>query len=1271
MFNNDWFTGKNKRGSWTDSYIESLRQQQSVTDEKNAAKKQEDDKKKKQQQQREQANKLIGNVARGAGDLVTGFAKGVAEPFVRLGQGTAEVINEATGGAQKERDQQSQNNQQTIKLIRDLGSKMRAAKTPEEKARYQTAIRNIVKVSDQNDASFRNTQQQIIERTDPVKGAAAVGEVGLNVLTAGSGGALIKGAETVGRATRIADKLINPSTIKQGLASGAVQGALYGATGTALDKGSKATAQDYGINTAFGAAAGGALGAAVPYVGSKIRNAFKPTIKESQQITGKAIEQTDKQHNGFISKLAEPILQSDPVLRTKNMFNDAKVAFKQKLIRSEEPILNYLRQGEKSGKLNQGATQTVETLMRDVKTSEQQAEYFMRGNQNWNSVIQGLNDKGLKDVSKYAEARAELDLIDRGIKPDNGRSDAFKQIVANAPEDYSQRFDGLVNYYKDLRSRLVDEGIISKEQASQFEVADPSYVHVQREIDNMSDLKPQGPGGGAGSIRGTKSLQKRGESTAQTKDLLYTAIGRTQQLEREILRNRAANALIDQLKELDLATPARTAEHVLERRNVMDSMAETRPIKKQLDRFVKTQKKYVGRIQSELDALNNQGLQVSLKKQAPDNLRGKLAEPGIPTSPQETRNIVESLISEDTSKLKAIRKKISTREPKLAQAIDELTNLQDSLDSLNKQRQSEYQQIFANADKKTKNMPTISRRVNGVDEVYTTLPEIEAAAKSWGKVPLGALGRAIAFPTRVLRATVTGPLNPAYLVKSAIRDPIESFVLSPQARATHSPVNIVGSLADAAGKSDLFKEFMRTEGSSTFTDVLRSPKNAAKALREQARLTKPPVQRKAEVITTPSQWFRKWEDVGKTQELLGRYQNFRGAYNAARKNGATKEAALLQARWSARNNMTDFWQTGDWSQIANTLFPYFNPSVQGGARLGRAFKEHPVSTSAKLVAAIQIPTALATMYNLSDPRRAEIYNDIPDYEKDANWIFVLPGTQKTDGKWQVIKIPKPAGIGALSTPVEKMTAAMYGHDPVQFGDFVQAVAKATTPFDVSSPNAFVGSLIPQQIKPLVEGAANYDFFTGRQIVPDWLKDSESEPYKQDFKNTSETARAIGKALNISPLQVEHFVNTTLGEFGKNAINSLDTATNAVTGNEGNVGGRSLVESFTRNFSGASGGVKQTQLSQDFSSVVSQRFNISKQINDAIANNDMNTANQLANDYNIRLARVGVQSDGTIAKLTDKQLKMLDTLRFSVGGGELTPSSIRSRLKQMEKQQSGQ
>jgi hypothetical protein len=84
--------------------------------------------------------------------------------------------------------------------------------------------------------------------------------------------------------------------------------------------------------------------------------------------------------------------------------------------------------------------------------------------------------------------------------------------------------------------------------------------------------------------------------------------------------------------------------------------------------------------------------------------------------------------------------------------------------------------------------------------------------------------------------------------------------------------------------------------------------------------------------------------------------------------------------------------------------------------------------------------------------------------------------------------------------------------------------------------------LPTLLVPWVEAGMNNDMFFDRPIIPDSKKNL---PRNQQFgPGTSEVAKMfansfIGKALDISPYQVDHYVNSYLGGVGHGALSTLD------------------------------------------------------------------------------------------------------------------------------------
>lgn len=195
-------------------------------------------KKQTMQQPKPQSGGIVG--------FLQSAGRSLGSDFARVGQGTANVIHELTGGAQKERDIQNKSDQEDIAMIKSLGQRLKNAKTDEEKRRYRDAIGRISTTGDEQSKRFVETQNQIAEQNDPLKGAASVAGIGLDVLGAGTGASVLGGG------------------LKQAIGQGLKQGAIYGGAQGALqpvkEKGGGATAEDIGGGALVGAGLGSALG---------------------------------------------------------------------------------------------------------------------------------------------------------------------------------------------------------------------------------------------------------------------------------------------------------------------------------------------------------------------------------------------------------------------------------------------------------------------------------------------------------------------------------------------------------------------------------------------------------------------------------------------------------------------------------------------------------------------------------------------------------------------------------------------------------------------------------------------------------------------------------------------------------------------------------------------------------------------------------------------------------------------------------------------------
>lgn len=423
----------------------------------------------------------------------------------------------------------------------------------------------------------------------------------------------------------------------------------------------------------------------------------------------------------------------------------------------------------------------------------------------------------------------------------------------------------------------------------------------------------------------------------------------------------------------------------------------------------------------------------------------------------------------------------------------------------------------------------ISYLDNGVKKTFAVTPEIETAAKNLDAEQMGLIGKIFSVPTRVLQLGATG-LNVPFVVTNLAKDQMTTFINSNRATKTSllNPANFARALFSAVSQNDLYDEVVRSAAGGTSFDIARqAPDLTVKALRAE-RSTGAKIKYTA---TNPKEWLRAIEDIVGRGEQVTRIQNFKGTKDALLKEGRTMQDAQLLAAQAARENTANFARKGTWGKTLNWIIPFFNAGIQGARQTVRSVQNNPKGTAAKMTVGLFMPVAAATAWNLSDPQRKQIYDDIPAYEKENNIVVIPPNpTQDSRGVWNVVKIPVPPGLSNLASMVRRPLEAANGLNPVKFSEMVNNLFTAGTSIDVSSPNKVASTFTPALVKPVVEGVTNTNLFTGQKIVPESMKNLPPEAQVQP--NTSLISRGIGKVLNTSPIMVENMAGTIGGGLGR-------------------------------------------------------------------------------------------------------------------------------------------
>jgi hypothetical protein len=270
------------------------------------------------------------------------------------------------------------------------------------------------------------------------------------------------------------------------------------------------------------------------------------------------------------------------------------------------------------------------------------------------------------------------------------------------------------------------------------------------------------------------------------------------------------------------------------------------------------------------------------------------------------------------------------------------------------------------------------------------------------------------------------------------------------------------------------------------------------------------------------------EKITKASDLAARLAVYE---ETMRESGGNETLAQTRAR-----ELINFSRRGA-SPTMRTLtrvVPFFNAYAQGTDVLYRAATGRDGASSGERIAArnlfmsrIAIMTALGFAYAfaMSDD---EDYKNATDEVRDNNWLF--PGA---------IKSPVPKELGFLFKSIPERLVEHYNRygtaEEKTIMDTLGSVVKgAGNTYLFSTP-------LPTLLRPIVENMTNYSFFLGRELESPSLQ--AKQPGFRYESSTSELAKAMGEATNISPIKIDNFLRGMFGLAGSTTLMATDALLN--------------------------------------------------------------------------------------------------------------------------------
>ena len=393
----------------------------------------------------------------------------------------------------------------------------------------------------------------------------------------------------------------------------------------------------------------------------------------------------------------------------------------------------------------------------------------------------------------------------------------------------------------------------------------------------------------------------------------------------------------------------------------------------------------------------------------------------------------------------------------------------------------------------------------------------------------------ISAPSTLLRETVTR--SPDFIMANLLRDTLSSAVTS---GSNFTP--IVGTATNffaggISGRGEVPNSYNVLRGSGVIGgyDHGRDPKDMKKSFyKELSKQGLRPGKSKTPWNMMTSLWDYVGDVTTKSDAATRMAVYDDVVATMLKEGGHSKETIETEAIFQALEIM-NFSRRGNSPvmRVITAAIPFMNARIQGLDVLYRAATGKYSTNQRNLIKSRVITNFLARgmtlavlsgLYALLVHDDDEWKNARPEVQDD-NWF--LPSF----GDMPAMKIPIPFEVGVIFKVLPERAMRYFITESADARQTAAALTRAiVTTFEFNVFGA-------QVYKPVLEAMTNHSFFTGREIIPTYMK--KMEPWEQKRPTTNEFASLIGKAFNVAPLNVEHIIRGYTGTVGSYAMFMMD------------------------------------------------------------------------------------------------------------------------------------
>jgi len=381
---------------------------------------------------------------------------------------------------------------------------------------------------------------------------------------------------------------------------------------------------------------------------------------------------------------------------------------------------------------------------------------------------------------------------------------------------------------------------------------------------------------------------------------------------------------------------------------------------------------------------------------------------------------------------------------------------------------------------------------------YRVHPGIGNMLRSLSPQQLEGWLRLAAAPSQLLKIGVTA--NPAFAALQAFVGAFQTKIQSQYGfRITQDP--FIG-LYNRVRKTPAYREALAAGGTSAYLSAAgRSTESALRSI-----VPGNIAQKTIRTIAHPLEALRTVADPLEEMNRLGEYIR-------ARKQGAeVGEAALAM-----READTDFSMIGTQMAGLAHLVAFANPFIQAGDKALRTLAKSPTAWVSGIVGV----TAPSIAFWLAADGDKKVRDLQRSQQGQRNWFLRLPKTG------EIVKIPKPYIYGEIfGNTIEAVLDQSERETPEQYATLAQGIR-----------DNFTFLMLPTAAQTYLGLKTGISPLTGSSIVPE--SRAGLEPALQYTNQTTETARAIGDMLNISPARIDFAVQSLGGTLAQEGMRSLD------------------------------------------------------------------------------------------------------------------------------------